>query len=348
LGKPSAAADNRASSVIAVASVLAILALVHLSLRAGASPEPEKLIGPDTCGECHEKEVEAWKTTRHSLGFDDLHKNERAKEIQGKLGIRRLKTAEACIGCHYTMGTERGRLRAVAGVSCESCHGAARDWVKIHDDYGHGNTRATEPAEHRQKRRADCETAGMSWPGQVSGLATHCFECHIVTDPELVEKGGHPAASDFELVAWTQGEIRHNFFESDGKENRESAPARKRRMFVVGQGLDLAASLSALSKAKADGEFASAMLARIEGARARLTEIGKLVTIPEIEEMLSSCAGITATSWKDGGADPICAASEAVRQAIDEFAGREDGSTLGALDPLVPATGAYRGAPALR
>jgi hypothetical protein len=119
-------------------------------------------------------------------------------------------------------------------------------------------------------------------------------------------------------------------------------------MFVVGQGLDLAASLGALSRAKAEGAFASAMLARIDAARAKLGEIGKLVAIAEVDQMLAAAAGITAATWKESGAEAIGAAGASVREATQQLAAREDGSNLQAIDSLVPATGAYRGAPAVR
>jgi len=51
--------------------------------------------------------------------------------------------------------TRRSDIRPSPGVSCESCHGAAKRWLTIHNDYGAGKTRDTETPEHKEKRHAD-------------------------------------------------------------------------------------------------------------------------------------------------------------------------------------------------
>ncbi|MDJ0932205.1 multiheme c-type cytochrome [Breoghania sp.] len=44
-----------------------------------------------------------------------------------KMGIRRLKADSACLGCHFTEKLEGGKPEAIAGISCESCHGSAKN-----------------------------------------------------------------------------------------------------------------------------------------------------------------------------------------------------------------------------
>ena len=66
-------------------------------------------------------------------------------------------------------------LRAGAGVTCESCHGPARDWVGVHNSYGVADSdsqRAVvlETPEHREQRIADSRVAGMRRPSDVDDL----------------------------------------------------------------------------------------------------------------------------------------------------------------------------------
>ena len=103
-------------------------------LQARLVEEAEKIVFSDRCGECHAAEFEVWEETSHATGFDTLHTTDRAKEVYEALGLRKIKRGSeeatpACLECHYTPTVRRGVLRAGAGVTCESCHGPARDWV---------------------------------------------------------------------------------------------------------------------------------------------------------------------------------------------------------------------------
>ena len=66
----------------------------------------------------------------------ELHKKEEAQAVADRMGIRSIKRGDLCIQCHYTQQEVNGRAKAISGVSCESCHGAAADWMAIHNDYG--------------------------------------------------------------------------------------------------------------------------------------------------------------------------------------------------------------------
>ena len=74
--------------------------------------------------------------TPHFATFDTLHRPPEAKEIADRLGLRSIKRSDVCTQCHYTEQNQDGRVRVVAGVSCESCHGGAADWLALHADYG--------------------------------------------------------------------------------------------------------------------------------------------------------------------------------------------------------------------
>ena len=193
--------------------------------------DPAKIIGADQCAKCHQPEVQQWMQTPHFATFETLHRLPRAKEIADKLGLQSIKRNDVCTQCHYTKQVEDGRERVVAGVSCESCHGGARDWVALHNDYGGpGVTKAAESAEHRAKRVADSVAKGMNNPHNIYLIARQCYDCHTVPNEKLVNVGGHLAGSqDFELVAWSQGMVRHNFVRGGGTTNATLQPGRAAR-----------------------------------------------------------------------------------------------------------------------
>ena len=189
--------------------------------------------------------------------FESLHRLPRAKEIADKLGLQSIKRNDVCTQCHYTKQIEDGRERVVAGVSCESCHGGARDWVALHNDYGGpGVTKASESAEHRAKRVADSVAQGMNNPHNIYLIARQCYDCHTVPNEKLVNVGGHLAGSqDFELVAWSQGMVRHNFLRGGGTTNATPSQEELRVMYVVGVMTDLEYSLRATAAATDKSTF---------------------------------------------------------------------------------------------
>jgi hypothetical protein len=92
--------------------------------------------------------------------------------------------------------------------------------------------------------------AGMNNPANLYLVARQCLACHTSPNERLVNVGGHPTGSpDFELVAWSQGMVRHNFVRSEGRTNEASSRERLRMMFVVGVMADLEASLRATAAA---------------------------------------------------------------------------------------------------
>jgi hypothetical protein len=267
-----------------------------------------------------------------------MHRDPKAKKIAAALGIRRIKTAASCVRCHYTPEENRGRIRARSGVSCESCHGGARDWIEIHDTVSdvEGND-ATHTAALRQKLIDRTKAHGMRRPDDVYSLVANCFSCHLIEDSKLVA-AGHPTGIGFELLAWTQGEVRHNYLDSAGAQNAETTPDRKRLLYVMGQVLELRSALDALSRNPANGPLHQSLKARANAARQQL---GKIVDATTEHEELGGIAQASST------VDLTSAASlgEAVR-TIDRLARRlavrESGKGLAGIDKLLPT--AYRGA----
>ncbi len=129
------------------------------------SLDPIKVLGYESCAKCHENEVKVWQQTRHHQTFRELHRKPEAQQIAERIGLRSIKRGEVCINCHYTQQITSGKVRAVSGISCESCHGPAQDWIKLHNDYGgEGVTKEQETAAHRAERRKESVAAGMNNP----------------------------------------------------------------------------------------------------------------------------------------------------------------------------------------
>ena len=303
-----------------------------------------KIIGPEECGECHKAEVHVWRETRHAQTFKVLTRKKQAKQMAGNMGIKRVKKAAACVVCHFTSGYKRNKVKVIAGISCESCHGPAKDWVKVHGDYGGKHvTREQETSEHRARRLATIKDAGMIRPGDLYRLAANCYQCHIVSNERLVNVGGHQSGNDdFELVSWSLGEIRHKFLQSEGKKNKEVSPERKRMLHVVGKALDLEYGLRALAKATEKGAYATALIKRLQRVVDDLQAIDALLPIPEVKEILGLAKGI---ELKIGNRDALADAAAATATATRTFAAARNGSRLTDLDQLLPRAEQYKGKP---
>ncbi len=327
--------------------------LLGLILFLGGGPEfgarevPDKglpkIVGPGDCGECHKAEVYAWRESKHSKTFKALPRKKKAKEIAGKMGIKRMKKESDCLSCHFTEGYKKGKLKAIAGISCESCHSPAKDWIKVHGYYGGKKvTREMEPPEHKAQRLAKMKAAGMIRPSEIYRLAENCFQCHTVPNEKLVNVGGHKAGSEFELVSWSQGEVRHNFFHAKGKKNEEASPQRKRMLYVVGRSLDLEYSLRGLAKATKDGKFATSMEKRVQGAIGKLKESHSLAPLPEIKEILATAGAV---ELKANNEAALLAAADKIAALARKLADTADGSKLAALDQVIPKADKYKGKP---
>jgi hypothetical protein len=255
-----------------------------------------------------------------------------------------------CRQCHYTSKLNGTRLKAEWGVTCESCHGPAADWVNIHNKVG-GNPAAKalemgtgkdEPAEIHAQRIAAAEKMGMIHSSMIYDIASNCFGCHTVPNEEMVNKGGHKAGSDFELVAWSQGEVRHNFLHSAASsdpKNRKSSPNQLRRLFVIGAMVDLETTLRNITHVTAkDGDFHKAMVARANKMRDKVKSILAAQPLAELADAINAVpATVDASTIIDAALpDKLKAASLA-------FLKSHDGSDMGAIDAMLPTEKDYKG-----
>ena len=308
--------------------------------------DPEKIVldhrdSKTPCGECHALEYDVWVETPHATGFDELHRRERSQEILDNLDLNSTKRASLCLRCHYTAVGEGESVKAIAGVSCESCHGAARDWVALHNDYGTQGTtvevrRSLETDVHRAERIEASVEGGMLRPDtDLYGVAANCFECHTVPDEELVNVGGHVAGSgSFDLVSRI-GEVQHNFVEaqwSDNRENRAPTPERQRMMFALGRLLGYEYSIRGMAAATDEGKYAKSMERAIQRAYRELDAVFKAAPVPEIGEVLRMGSGL---NLAPGNEASLLAAADEISAASQRFAQAHDGSGLAALDGLM-------------
>ncbi len=304
-------------------------------------PDIAKVVGADTCTKCHGAEVQTWMTTPHFLTFDALHRLPEAKQIADRLGVRSVKRDGECVRCHYTEQLVRDRPRIVAGISCESCHGGGRDWLEKHADYGGtGVTKDSETPEHKTLRRAESISAGMNNPSNLYLIARQCLDCHTTPNERLVNVGGHrPGSPEFELVAWSQGKLRHNFQCTGGATNEPSSPARLRVMYVVGLMTDLEFSLRAVANATEVATFGQASAA-LRGER-QAPPLGSAAfnRSSTTKTRIDAVGSIKLTA---NNAAELKAAADAIGQAAYKFAAEANGEELGALDSLLPKPQQYK------
>lgn len=332
---------------------LAAVGLLPLPAQAADAPEvapgiglhmdPTKVVGEAKCAECHKSENNAWQHTHHFLTFTALPKDKRAKEITEAMGLAGgIRRNGLCLNCHFTVAEREGAATAVSGVSCESCHGAAKDWLTVHNDYGSGKNRQTETQEHKTKRHADADAAGMVRLDRVGLIAANCFSCHTVPNQELVNKGGHKAGSDFELVSWSQGEVRHNYL-LDQTKNAELTAPMKRVLYVAGAVTDLEYSLRGAKNITEKGTYRDSMIARVRAATAKVDEILKKEKIAEIDAVMSA-VGRADNGQLKLSKTVLAELPEKLSAATEAFVKANDGSKLAAIDSLIPTD--VKGTPA--
>ncbi len=74
--------------------------------------DPQKVTGPDACGECHESSVKAWKESHHAKTFHELPRSDESREIAKKMGIKRIKAESDCFFLSLHLGDQGGQVKA--------------------------------------------------------------------------------------------------------------------------------------------------------------------------------------------------------------------------------------------
>ncbi len=321
--------------------VLGALLMVFSLAAFGASvADPTKVVGPNACAECHKQEAEAWKGTHHFKTFREMPRRPKAKEIAERMGVTRIRSEGLCLTCHYTVREKDGAKQPIAGISCESCHSAGESWIKVHSGFS-GKTEKTETKAEKDARLKLATAKGMIRPSSLYQLAKNCYGCHVVPQEDLVNKGQHPAGSDFELVSWSQGEVRHNTWHSKGKQNLPAGAGRKRMFYLIGLGVELETGIRAVGRATVRKLYAFEMAQRVDKARKQLAKAAKAApNVPEIARLveLAHSAGL-----KLNNGPALTAAADAVSKLLASMAEKYDGSTLAGLDGLIPGPEKFKG-----
>jgi len=302
--------------------------------------DPAKTVGPNACAECHKQEAQAWKGTHHFKTFREMPRNTEANEIAEKMGVRRIKSESLCLNCHFTVQQKNNKEETVSGISCESCHGAGQDWIKVHSGFS-GKKEQTETKAEEEARWKLADSKGMIRPRSLYQLAKNCYGCHVVPQEDLVNKGGHRAGSAFELVSWSQGEVRHNTWYSKGKDNVPASAARKRMLYLVGLGVELETALRAVGKATVRKPYAFEMAKRADRARKQLAAAAKAApNVPEIAKMVEFAysAGLKLNNERF-----LTAAADGVSKLLASITEKYDGSTMAGLDSLIPGPDKFKG-----
>jgi hypothetical protein len=256
------------------------------------------------------------------------------------MGVRRIKSESLCLNCHFTVQQKNDKKEPVAGISCESCHSAGKDWIKVHSGFS-GKKEKTETRAEEAARWKLADSKGMIRPHALYQLAKNCYGCHVVPQEDLVNKGGHRAGSAFELVSWSQGEVRHNTWYSEGKDNVLAGAERKRMLYLVGLGVELEMSLRAVGKATARNVYAFEMASRADRARKQLAAAAKAApSVPEIAKLVdfAHSAGLKLNNERalTGAADGLAKLLASITQTYD-------GSTMAGLDSLIPGPDKFKG-----
>ena len=317
-----------------------VLMIVGFAAGGTVAADPTKVVGANACSECHKEEAEAWKTTHHFKTYSEMPRNPAGNEIAKKLGVRRVKSEPLCMGCHFTVQSKGGKEEAISGIACESCHSAGEDWVKVHSGFS-GKTEKTESSAEKTARLNLADSKGMIRPGTLYELAKNCYSCHVVPQENLVNVGGHKAGSDFELLSWSQGEVRHTTWHSKGKENVAANAARKRMLYVVGLGVELETGIRAVSNATAKLPYAFTMAKRVDAARKALTAASKAV--PDVPELKRLVDYAYSAGLKLNNKPALTAAADGVSKEVASIAEKYDGSKMAALDPLLPTPDKFKG-----
>ncbi|PIQ87028.1 MAG: cytochrome C554 [Candidatus Omnitrophica bacterium CG11_big_fil_rev_8_21_14_0_20_45_26] len=98
-----------------------------------------EFIGAKKCSICHKKPEQGdqygiWLNSKHAKAIETLGTPE-AKEAGAKLGVDDPQTSGKCLKCHSTAyGFSEEMVTSFVpveeGVSCESCHGPGKDYMK--------------------------------------------------------------------------------------------------------------------------------------------------------------------------------------------------------------------------
>ncbi len=175
---------------------------------------PAKFLGANSCASsgCHgggghdQNQFLVWSLKDfHSQRPAATLTTARSKQIADALEIKDATADARCTSCHAPLHEVPENLRGEnfkvsEGVSCESCHGPAENWLRSHT--------------RKDYTRADRTAAGMRDLQNLYVRANTCVACHQNVDTDIL-KAGHPELI-FELDGQSVAEPKHWSAEKNG------------------------------------------------------------------------------------------------------------------------------------
>jgi hypothetical protein len=173
--------------------VSAAAALMLLALPSQSDAQARAFVGPGKCTDCHDhKDEKEWSEKRDGDGRGKQHINALNQLADPKSDgwAKAIGLADpydvrgTCVKCHATVV----RGSPDFGISCESCHGAGRDYLQPHQEKG-----AYEKSIPLGMR--DVWKKPETW-------VSDCLTCHVLgdnpSDPKLAA-AGHPTGANFQV-----------------------------------------------------------------------------------------------------------------------------------------------------
>ena len=206
----------------------AVCATLSMAYAAPLDAQRREFVGPGKCTDCHDhKDEKEWSEKRDGDGKGKQHLNalnqladKEATKYAAALKIPDVYDPKSvCVKCHATVV----RGSADFGVSCESCHGAGKDYLKPHQEKG--------------AYQASLPLGLKDYLKKQEAWARECVTCHVLgdnpTDAALIQ-AGHSSGSDFNLgekykavsLHWTNPTYTANQIAGIGRPLRDALVAK--------------------------------------------------------------------------------------------------------------------------
>ena len=206
---------NMRASLGSRRSPLTLGFVMFAAALSGAPSETPKYTGPGSCSSssCHgaiqptgnanvlQNEYGTWVLRdRHAKAYSGLA-TPLAMRMAKLVGLANATTAPRCLACHSLDVPAELQARTFDhddGVSCESCHGPASNWLGPHTTKGWTHQQSID--------------AGMYELRDPVQRTSHCLTCHLGTKDKTVDHeliaAGHPDLH-FELATFSAVMPRH-------------------------------------------------------------------------------------------------------------------------------------------
>jgi hypothetical protein len=229
-------------------------------MHAALPQHDAKYVGPGSCSAvaCHggiqprsvtkvlQNEYSTWVTAdKHAHAYTALTEP-LGRQIAVTLHLGSAEKAQRCLVCHAlsVSAAEHAREFDIAeGVSCESCHGPASEWIGPHIQANAVHSKMVSLGLYDNKnlvlRTEKCLTCHLGAPG-------------MTVDHELIA-AGHPDLR-FELDSFTAVEPPH-WIEKDAEGKPLVNPLFGVRAWAIGQGVQLRESMLRVSRTAKSGPW---------------------------------------------------------------------------------------------